>query len=216
MTAADWRRFEARVRHRLSGPLPGPRAQRLFAPQPIREAWAPELEPATARRAAVLILMYPGEAEPIVPLTLRHRALARHAGQVSFPGGAVDAGESPAEAVLREAHEELGVRPAEIRLAGALSTLWVDVSNFLVHPFVGLIDHRPAFTLDPGEVEALVEAPLATLCDPSRRRVSRRIRDGQALDYPCIDVEGHQIWGATAMILGELGEVWRQIAAGST
>jgi 8-oxo-dGTP pyrophosphatase MutT (NUDIX family) len=214
MTAADWRRFEARVRRRLSEPLPGPHAQRRFAPQPVREAWAPDLEPATARRAAVLIVIYPADAGPIVTLTLRHRALARHAGQVSFPGGAVEAGESPAEAALREAHEELGVRPAEIRLAGALSTLWVDVSNFVVHPFVGLIDHRPAFTLDPGEVEALVEAPLATLCDPSRRRVSRRIRDGQAIDYPYIDVEGHQIWGATAMKLGELGEILDEILSG--
>jgi 8-oxo-dGTP pyrophosphatase MutT (NUDIX family) len=201
---STWTTFEARLRHRLTEPLPGPAAQRRFAPSPLRDAWAPELEPVTARRAAVLILLYPGPDGPVVPLTVRHSALPHHAGQVSLPGGAIDPGESAEAAALRELREELGVPPAVVRLLGPLSTLWVLVSNFVVHPFIGLTDRRPAFDVDPREVDALVEPPLSAICDPTRLGWTRRERGGHVIDYPYFDLSGHHVWGATGMILGEL------------
>ncbi len=200
--------LEAHLRQRLAQPLPGPAAQRRFAPSPLREAWAPELEPETARHAAVLILLYPGPDGPVVPLTVRHSALPHHAGQVSLPGGAIDPGESADAAALREIREELGVPSADVRVLGRLSTLWVFVSNFVVHPFVGLTDRRPAFEVDPREVDALVETPLAAICDPTRLHWTRRERDGHVIDYPYFDLSGHHVWGATAMILGELACVF--------
>jgi 8-oxo-dGTP pyrophosphatase MutT (NUDIX family) len=188
---------------RLAAPLPGAPAQRRFAPDPPLPGWSPDLLPEGARRAAALILLYPGAGGPIVPLTVRHAALPHHPGQVSLPGGAIGPGESPRYAALREAEEEIGVAGREVRVLGALSTLWVAVSNFVVHPFVGLVDQPPRFRLHPDEVEALVEVPLLDLCDPTRVGWSVRPRRGHPVRYPHLDLAGHVVWGATAIMLGE-------------
>jgi 8-oxo-dGTP pyrophosphatase MutT (NUDIX family) len=174
------------------------------AARPSRTAAVRAEPPPRRLGAAVLILLYPGPDGPVVPLTVRHSALPHHAGQVSLPGGAIDPGESAEAAALRELREELGVPPAVVRLLGPLSTLWVLISNFVVHPFIGLTDHRPAFEMDPREVDALVEPPLAAICDPTRLQWTRRERDGLVIDYPYFDLSGHHVWGATGMILGEL------------
>lgn len=196
-------KLEDLIRARLHAALPGPEAQQRFAPTPWLPDWSPDLTPDTARRAAALVLLFPGPAGPTVPLTVRHRGLPQHAGQVSLPGGAIDPGESPGAAALREAEEEIGVRADRVRLLGPLSTLWVAVSNFVVHPYVGIVDDRPEFLLHPEEVEALVEVPLDHLRDPARLRWATRERQGHPVRYPYYDVGGHVVWGATAMILGE-------------
>lgn len=195
---------EALLRDRLSQPLPGPPAQRRFSPQPMREQWAPDLRPEEARHAAVLLLVYPGTEGPTLPLTVRHSALAHHGGQISLPGGALDPGESAEAAALREAEEEIGVPSADIRILGPLSPLWVFVSNFVVHPFVGVTPTRPLFRPDPGEVETLVEVPMAAVRSASRIKWGLLDRAGTPVDYPYFDLSGGQhVWGATAMILGE-------------
>jgi 8-oxo-dGTP pyrophosphatase MutT (NUDIX family) len=195
--------LDAFLRRRLAEPLPGADVQRRFAPVPWREQWAPDLVPPAARRAAALILLFPGANGPSVPLTLRHHDLSQHAGQVSLPGGAVDAGESIEAAALREAEEEIGVPADHIRLIGRLSTLWIAVSNFVVHPLVGIADRAPDFRLHPREVSALIEAPLDALRDPGRLRWKTGLRLGLEVRYPYFDVGGHVVWGATAMMLGE-------------
>jgi 8-oxo-dGTP pyrophosphatase MutT (NUDIX family) len=196
-------KLETFLRDRLRDALPGHEALRRFAPSPWLPNWSPDLLPDTARRAAALILLFPGPDGPLVPLTVRHRGLPQHAGQVSLPGGAIDLGESPEAAALREAEEEIGVRADRVRLVGALSTLWVAVSNFVIHPCVGVAHERPEFLLHPEEVEALLEVPLDHLRDPSRLRWMTRERQGHPVRYPYYDVGGHVVWGATAMILGE-------------
>lgn len=197
------RDVETFLRHRLARPLPGVPAQQRFAPSPWRPDWSPDQSPDGARHAAALVLLYPRAADLIVPLTIRHRGLPQHAGQISLPGGAIDPGESAEAAALREAEEEMGVTANRIRVLGALSTLWVAVSNFVVHPFVGVTDDAPAFRLHPDEVEALVEVPLANLCDASRLHWTTRERAGHPVRYPYFDVAGEAVWGATAMMLGE-------------
>ena len=204
MRDPEWLSFETTLRERLRQPLPGPVAQRRFAPSPLDDAWAPDLIPDAARHAAVLILFYPAPAGPIVPLTHRHPDLPHHPGQISLPGGAIDPGESAEAAALREAHEELGVSPTEVRVLGPLSTLWVRVSNFVVRPFVGVTDRPPDFEIHSREVEALIEAPLSSIRDPARLHWARRTRDRHVIHYPYLDLAGHHVWGATAMILGEL------------
>jgi 8-oxo-dGTP pyrophosphatase MutT (NUDIX family) len=195
--------LETFLRDRLSSPLPGRDAQQRFAPTPWLPNWSPDLRPDTARHAAALILLFPGSDGPTVPLTVRHRGLPQHAGQVSLPGGAIDPGESTDVAALREAEEELGIRADRVRLVGALSSLWVAVSNFVVHPYVGVTDERPEFLLHPEEVEALLEVPLLQLRDPGRLHWMTRERQGHPVRYPYYDVGGQVVWGATAMILGE-------------
>jgi 8-oxo-dGTP pyrophosphatase MutT (NUDIX family) len=188
--------LEASLRRRLQHPLPGAAAQRRFAP-------APDLTPDTARRAAALILLYPGPMGWSIPLTLRRADLPQHAGQVSLPGGALDPGESPEDAALRETYEEIGVPPSHIRLLGPLSTLWVIVSNFVLHPFVGVADTRPDFLPAPREVAKILEVPLRDILNPARMQWSRQSRLGTVVDYPHLDLEDHIVWGATAMVLGE-------------
>ena len=196
--------LEAHLKFRLTLPLPGAEAQWTFAPTPARKDWRPELRPSTARQAAALILLYPGFDGPSFLLTERRHDLPHHPGQISLPGGALDPGEDAEQGALREAHEEIGIRPRDVRVIGALSTLWVVVSNFVVHPIVGVADERPEFRAEPREVAALIEAPVRALRDDAHIKSEQRVRDGMIVRYPYFDIDGHQIWGATAMMLGEL------------
>ncbi len=200
--------LEVELRARLLGPLPGAEAQRRFAPRPAPKSWDPAARPPTARHAAALLLLYPGPTGPSLLLTQRHADLPHHGGQISLPGGGLHGDETPAEAALREAHEEVGLNPGDVRIVGALSSLWVIVSEFVVHPIIAVADGRPTFIPSPREVELLIEAPLTTLRDPAHLRWGRRVRRGPGLpdlvmSIPYFDVQGHQVWGATAMILGE-------------
>jgi 8-oxo-dGTP pyrophosphatase MutT (NUDIX family) len=195
--------IERVLRERLQGTLPGLDAQLRFAPTPPRPGWRPGDMPADARRAAVLVLLYPLDNDVAVPLTVRASGLARHAGQISLPGGAADEGETLAQAALRETSEEIGVDPATVRVLGELTPVHVLVSGFTLHPVVGVTDERPAFIAAPGEVDEIVEVPVADLRDASRIRRGTRVREGVAVEYPYFDLRGHQVWGATAMVLGE-------------
>lgn len=186
---------------RLSRPLPGASAQWRLAPRPARAGWEPDKPPATARQAAALILIYPKDDRLWLPLTVRHADLPHHPGQISLPGGCVDADETPAHAALREAREEIGVDTTRVRVAGGLSPLWVIVSNFVVHPFVAVADERPALRAAAREVEEILEVPLDDLRDRARLKWTRGT---QPVHYPYFDVAGREVWGATAMMLGEL------------
>ena len=193
---------------RLAEPLPGLAAQSRFAPQPLRKGWRPDLVPESARRAAALVVLYPGDRGPTLPLTLRHADLAHHGGQVSLPGGKIDAGETAPAAALREAHEEIGLDPSSVRLLGPLSSFWIVVSGFVLYPFVGIADRRPELQPAAGEVAALLEVPLADLLDPTRRAWGLSTRDGLRVRFPYLALAGHQVWGATAMILSEFGALF--------
>jgi 8-oxo-dGTP pyrophosphatase MutT (NUDIX family) len=194
--------LETFLRERLAAPLPGPEAQRRFAPKPPRKGWVPDDQPPGAREAAALILLYPGENGASFPLTVRRHDLPLHPGQISLPGGALDPGEDPAEAALRETYEEIGIDPGDIRLIGPLSPLWI-VSNFVMRPFVGIADRRLTFRPEPREVEALIETPVEWLRDPSRVAKGDRVRDNVRVEFPYFDFAGHRVWGATAMVLSE-------------
>jgi 8-oxo-dGTP pyrophosphatase MutT (NUDIX family) len=153
----------------------------------------------------VLLLIYPHSrtAHPHLLLTLRDAEMQYHAGQVSFPGGAVEPGESYDEAALREAQEETGVNPRTVRILGELSPLHVPVSRFVLHPRIGVTDSRPDFRPKTGEVERILEIALDRLRDPSRLGLEkRRFRPGK-VDVPFFALDGEKVWGATAMVLSE-------------
>lgn len=195
--------IEEALRVRLAGTLPGVEAQRQFVPSPPRPGWRIDHYPEDARIAAALLLLYPRDFGVAMPLTVRASTLAHHAGQISLPGGATDPGETLAQAALREASEEIGIDPAAVRVLGELTPVHVIVSGFTLHPVVGITDVRPAFIAAPGEVEEIVEVSLDDLRDASRIRRGSRIREGEAIEFPYFDLAGHQVWGATAMVLGE-------------
>jgi 8-oxo-dGTP pyrophosphatase MutT (NUDIX family) len=191
------------LRERLAGTLPGLEAQLRFMPTPPRTGWKPGDFPSDARIAAGLLLLYPGERGTSIALTVRASHLKRHAGQISLPGGATDEGETLVQAALREAHEEIGVDPARVRILGQLTPVHVLVSGFTLHPIVGITDERPEFQPAAHEVEEVIEISIDDLQDASNIRRGTRTREGLAIEYPYFDLRGSHVWGATAMILGE-------------
>jgi 8-oxo-dGTP pyrophosphatase MutT (NUDIX family) len=195
--------LETTLRERLAGTLPGLQAQLRFMPTPPRTGWTPGEFPTDARIAAGLLLLYPGDRGTSIPLTVRASHLKRHAGQISLPGGATDDGETLVQAALREAHEEIGVDPARVRILGQLTPVHVLVSGFTLHPIVGITDERPDFSPAAHEVEEVIEVSIEDLQDASNIRHGTRTREGVAIEYPYFDLRGSHVWGATAMILGE-------------
>lgn len=182
--------------------LPGVEAQLRMAPVP-RGGWKPGFAPDQARLAAALLLLFPADGSAALLLTKRSPDLLNHGGQVSLPGGAVDPGETIEDAALREAEEEVGVPCAAVRVIGRMTPLHIPVSGFVLHPVVGAVADRPATRLEPGEVDRIIEAPIDQLLDPRRHRRTVRARSGIEFDMPYFDLDGEQIWGATAMVLAE-------------
>lgn len=203
--------FIAALAVRLRQPLPGAEAHARFSPRPPRGGPFRRDVPADARPAAALILLYPHRGPGVpgrgtswhIPLTVRRADLPEHAGQVSLPGGRVDPGETPEATALREAYEEVGVDPSSVTVLGTLSPLYVLVSRFVITPVVGVTSARPAFAPAEREVAELIEAPLDALRDPATLRWGHRTREGYLIDFPYFDQANHQVWGATAMMLGE-------------
>jgi 8-oxo-dGTP pyrophosphatase MutT (NUDIX family) len=202
------REIEALLIERLREPLPGGAAHLKLVPQPPRGGWQPGVVPDTVRPAAVLALIYEDARGVLrLPLTLRTSTLPHHPGQISMPGGAVDPGETIEEAALREAHEEIGVEPSLVRVLGRLSPVHVAVSNFGLNPVLAVTDARPDFSAHAPEVERILEIDLEKLCDASCLRMGVRLRDGKTVNYPYFNLEDVQVWGATAMVLAEIGEL---------
>jgi 8-oxo-dGTP pyrophosphatase MutT (NUDIX family) len=153
--------------------------------------------------AAVLVPIYGWPAKPGLVLTERRQDLRRHAGEISFPGGRQDEpDESLLGTALREAEEEIGLRPDEVEVVGALPPIGTFVTNYKVHPFVGLIGNLREFEPSPSEVETVLAFTLDELRDSFAMR--RLVRRGIPIRTPTYLVGEHLIWGATARILGEL------------
>ncbi len=161
------------------------------------------------RDAAVLILIYPDAAdEAQIVLTERAEGGHRHAGQVSLPGGAIDATDaSPEEAALREAREEVGLdaEQAGVQVVGVLPIFDVRVSGFLVHPIVAFAEREPLLAKDDYEVVEIIAAPLAAFLPGAPIETVTEERDGFRLRYGGYRIGRHHVWGATAMMLGRFG-----------
>jgi len=197
--------FIAQLRQELAGPLPGRAAQYRMAPRPRRGGERYDQARSDARRGGVLILFYPHRGALYLPLILRPTYNGVHSGQVGFPGGGYEEIDGDlTSTALREAYEEIGVRPEWVQILGRLSPLYVFASNYLVQPTVAWVAQRPQFRLDPYEVAALIEAPLCELQDGRNQHSEEwELRDRRAT-VPFFNVRGHVIWGATAMMLSEL------------
>ena len=195
--------IEARLRAALDAPLPGAEAHLNLAPHP-RRGWRPGHVPSGARTAAALTLLYPFCDAPHVLLTVRAGDLAEHPGQVSLPGGRIENAETIPQAALREASEEVGVDPEQVRVLGFLSTLYIAVSGFALHPVVGVSDARPAFDAQTGEVGRILEVPLSDLLEPHSLRHGALWRRQEKVHVPYFELCEERVWGATAMVLAEL------------
>lgn len=199
----------SRIAARLHRPLPGTEAQVTMAPRYSARKNAISVNGRDCREAGVLALVYANGDTPILVLTVRRDDLPDHPGQVSFPGGQREDGESLRDTALREAQEEVDLDPAPVRIQGALTPLYVPPSNFCVHPFVGTLDTAPTLQPTDREVGEILHVPLAHLLDPSRRVVEPWELHGATIEVPYYAVGGHTVWGATAMMLAELVAVIR-------
>lgn len=162
-----------------------------------------------ARPAATLIAIYPDATGRLVlPLTVRRSDLRSHAGEVSLPGGAVDAADAdPEAAALREAWEEIGLKPGLVQVVGRLDPVWIPVSNYELLPVVGTVDARPPLVPQDSEVAAIVELPLEALHDEAVVGVERFTSRGVTLSAGAFRYGGVRVWGATALTLGMLAHV---------
>jgi 8-oxo-dGTP pyrophosphatase MutT (NUDIX family) len=195
----------------LPTPLPAGRAELMpvFTDGRLR----PRLDPtATARPAAVLVLVYPGPAgEARIVLTERVSYDGYHSGEVSFPGGKAEPadGGDPAATALREASEEIGLMEGEagVHILGRLDEVFIPVSDFRITPIVATAAVEPLLAAHPGEVaRILTPAVDAFLPGAPIEMVERTIRDWP-IRYGGFRIEGLHVWGATARILGQLGAI---------
>jgi 8-oxo-dGTP pyrophosphatase MutT (NUDIX family) len=163
-----------------------------------------------AVKAAVLLAVIQrglsSEDGPTLLFTRRTDTLARHSGQVSFPGGRSEKDDlSPVETALRETFEETGVAPSFITVAGYLDR-YLTGTGFDIQPVVGLLADGFTLVPDPREVAEIFEVPLAFLCDPANRRRESRELGGRQRRFYAFTYNGHEIWGATAAIVVNLAE----------
>ncbi len=199
---------------RLSGQLPGMHSQLAMAPEPLDGSGGREMDPPDhASRSSVLLLLFPNdEKNPELVLTLRSNDID-HGGQISFPGGRAEEQESVRQTALREAREEIGVSPDDITIIGELSELYVSNSNNLVIPVVGYTNSRPIFTINPAEVEEVFAVELNSLIHKKNITVEDWDLHSYTYRVPYWDVHPVPLWGATAMMLNEFLDIYREFLA---
>jgi len=163
------------------------------------------LEPSGKTMAAVLVPLLAVDGEPHVLFTRRSQLLPHHRGQVAFPGGTHDPEDADLLATaLREAHEEIGLAPADVHLLGPLDDIETVSSRFVITPFVGVAPHPYPWRPSPREVDAIFTVPLHVLRAPGAERREVWDFDGRAVPIDTYPVDGHVIWGATQRITRNL------------
>jgi len=198
---ADFARVADLLSERLAHELPGVAAQLRMSPRP-RHGWEPDVYPAGCRQAAGLLLVYPLAERARIVLTQR-AALPDHGGQVSLPGGEVEPDETVIDAALREAHEEVGIEPGLVCVLGKLTPIHIPVSNFVLHPIVGMARERPTLRPDDNEVARILEPPIVELANPAHQAVRTGSYCAPPPLIPHFVVDDLEVWGATAMVLAE-------------
>jgi 8-oxo-dGTP pyrophosphatase MutT (NUDIX family) len=157
-----------------------------------------------ARLSAVLIVLADGPLGAEVLLTRRSMSLRNHRGEISFPGGRVDPGESTVDAALREAHEEVGLDPSVPRVVGELEHLNTIVSRSYIVPVVSVVDHRPSLAPQASEVDRILWTSLSDLTAPGTYRVERWGTPPMDRTLHFFDLDDETVWGATAHMLVDL------------
>jgi len=171
-------------------------------PEPMREQLSGQLTP-----AGVLVPVFERGNELSILLTQRAAELKHHAGQVSFPGGRMEAHDENVEAAaLRETHEEVGIAPHDVAVIGYLSTM-PTITGYAVTPVVGLISGDIELAIDRAEVEYAFEVPLHFFLDAANDIRATREIHGREVPMIEFDWDGERIWGATAFMLLELRKI---------
>lgn len=196
-------------------PLPGQASQFKMSPPFRLELIEQQLEAMkTSKKAAVTALFYPDEKQVTkLILILRKTYKGVHSAQVGFPGGRLeDADESLKYAALRETWEEVGVPIADIEVLKALTEMYIPPSNFTVYPFFGITHKTPMFIKQDEEVEDLIEVLLTDFMDElAVTSVKVMTSLEKEMEVPAFSLNGHIVWGATAMMLSELKDLLKTV-----
>ncbi|MBN1926915.1 MAG: CoA pyrophosphatase [Prolixibacteraceae bacterium] len=198
------------IRMALRQKLPGALAYKTLLPKG-RPTEITQHKKNNIRKSAVLVAIFKKENMLYFCLTRRSRKMKHHPGQISFPGGACEKTDaSVIETALREMEEETGISPRNIDIIGKLSELYIPVSNFLIHPVVGFINNVKGFKIDNNEVEELITIPVIEFLNEKNIASETIPTFIGNLETPCYKINGHVIWGATAMIIAEFSWMLKQ------
>ena len=182
--------------------LPGELAQREMLAKPRIKVDFSNLEE-HAIPSAVLILLYQDGDDVHFFLTERTEHVQHHKGQISLPGGSWEIGEHLHETAMRETEEEIGVPMDDIQIIAELTPLFVKVTGYMIHPFVGVINYKPTLVIHEGEVSNDFSVSLSDLLDPMNTKMELWTIRGAPVDVPFFQFGKYKVWGATAMILSE-------------
>ena len=207
----DYSIFRARLSEVIKE-LPGQEAHDLMMPS-IRRSMPMDLDKIpNAKLSSVLLLLYLVDGKLMFPLTKRHDYNGTHGGQISLPGGKIEGDESRTQTALREAEEEIGVDQNQVEVLGTLTEMYIPPSNFKVLPVLGLLSERPSFEKEEFEVEKIIEVEVNEFMDTSSHKVmDMPVRNMTLKNTPYFEIQGHVVWGATAMILSELAMLMKKI-----
>lgn len=161
------------------------------------------------KEAAVTMLFYPKNKETHLVLIVRNSYEGVHSAQIAFPGGKFEPEDADFQTTaLRETEEEIGVSRDKIEIIKAFSSLYIPPSNFMVYPFLGICKEEIQFVPDPAEVAAIIELPLKVFRDDRILTIENLSTSYASLiEVPAFKIDGHIVWGATAMMLSELRDV---------
>ncbi|MEX0770683.1 MAG: CoA pyrophosphatase [Balneolaceae bacterium] len=208
--------FYSYLKNRLEKPLPGQEAHLQMAPAPVDGATAFRMEAdEQASASSVMVLLFENECGIYeLILTLRTDSIS-HGGQISFPGGRSDANESAVQTALREMEEEIGIGKKGVQVAGTLSQLFLERSNNLITPVMGYLPSKPDMKINPLEVEEVFCVPLEVL-NSNKNLVKKpwNLRE-QTYEVPYWNIHSVPLWGATAMIISELMELYKEFSLNS-
>lgn len=191
--------------------LGGLEAQFKLAPE-IRKRYSEDMIKANKPKiSAVLALFYPGaENETKFLLTLRASYKGTHSAQISFPGGKKEKNDlNLKHTALRETFEEVGINPKDVEVLKQMTDAYIPPSNFLVTPYIGLTNNIPAFKPND-EVDTIIEVKLVDLLD-DKNVVIKNMNTSymKNVNVPCFKLNGYIVWGATAMILSEIKQIFK-------
>lgn len=193
--------------------LPGMAAHAVMSP--INRLLERSVPPQHSK-AGVLALIAPDKFDvPSMTFIIRAHSHPgdKHGGQIAFPGGKMeDLDAHIMETALREANEEIGVIHQDVNIICPLTELYVDVSNFLISPFLGYLDYEPTYILQESEVDGIITVPVDQLLEMDISYKHMTVRERRLKDIPYYDLDGHTLWGATAMITSEIITLLRGVS----
>ena len=207
----DFQEFLQFVPKLIVANLPATAAHAKMAPlKRLANLGNPSFANKNPRTAAVLMLCYPKNGLTHLVLIVRNSYKGVHSAQIAFPGGKYEKEDANfAATAIRETYEEVGIHPDKIEIVKSFTEVYIPPSNFMVYPYLGICSEEITFSPDPLEVAGIIELPLATfLSDTLIVTIQMQTSYANSIDVPAFEIESHIVWGATAMMLSELKEVF--------